>query len=369
MTHRILILRLSALGDILHGLPVASALRRAFPEAHLGWLVEDRGAELLRGNPLLDRLHVLPRRLMKGDLRRRPVGTLRGPLRALVGELRGERYDVSIDLQGLTKSAWWGRLAGARQRIGFRGEDARELSRLFYTDAVRPPAERYHVIERNLSLLGPLGVVDPAIEFNFRLDPGAERRGRALWGEADAALPRVVVNVGAGWVTKQWPPAHFGRLAARLARECGACVAVAWGPGEEALAAAAMDAAREAGLADGRSDRSDPGGIEPRPGVYLMPMTTFLELGGVIAGARLYVGGDTGPTHMAGALGIPVVSMFGGSDARRNGPLGSPGEVIQLDEPECIPCWKTRCEWREPLACLTRLSVERVFDACRPLLS
>jgi ADP-heptose:LPS heptosyltransferase len=86
MTHRILILRLSALGDILHGLPVASALRRAFPDAYLGWLVEDRGAELLRGNPLLDRLHELPRRLMKEDLKRRPVGTLSGPLREFVRE-------------------------------------------------------------------------------------------------------------------------------------------------------------------------------------------------------------------------------------------------------------------------------------------
>jgi ADP-heptose:LPS heptosyltransferase len=240
---------------------------------------------------------------------------------------------------------------------------ARELSGLFYTEAVRPPAERFHVVERNLALLRPLGVVDPAIEFNFRLEPEAERRGRALWGEGEAAMPRVVLNVGAGWATKLWPAERFGRLGARLASECGACVSVVWGPGEEGLAAEAMDAAREAGGRIG-ADR-----IEGQPGVYLAPKTTFLELGGLIAGAGLYVGGDTGPTHMAGALGVPVVSMFGGSDARRNGPLGSPSEVIQLDEPECIPCWKTRCEWREPLACLKGIGVERVFDACRRFVS
>lgn len=364
MAHRILILRMSALGDILHGLPVAAALRDAFPDAHLGWLVEDRGAPLIEGNPLLDRVHVLPRRLLKKDLKKQPFATLAGPLRALVRELRAEHYDTSIDLQGLTKSALWGRLAGAPRRIGFHGADARELSGWFYTDPVEPPADCVHVIRRNLALLSPLGVRGPGIRYGFRLEPGAAERGRALWGGAAAGgPPRVVLNVGGGWSTKLWPAENFGRLAARLVAERRARVAIAWGPGEEPLAEAALEAARVAGVP---ADRIGRGSAGEQPGVTLLPLTSFLELGGVISGAKLYVGGDTGPTHMAAALGVPVVSMFGGSDAKRNGPIGSPGEVIQLDSPPCVPCWKTQCDWKEPLACLTGITVERVYRACEP---
>lgn len=372
MTHRILIIRLSALGDILHGLPVLAALREAFPDAHLGWLVEDRGAPLLRHQPLLDRLHVLPRDLMKKDLKRNPLAALRGPLAEFAGRLRREKYTISIDLQGLTKSACWGRIAGARMRIGFRGEDARELSRWFYNEAVEPSPDCVHVVHRNLALLKPLDVVSPSVRFPFQLDEAALGAGRRMWGlpgrgDTDGR-PRVVLNVGAGWPTKAWPAKYFGELGARLARDFGARVAIAWGPGEEEAARTALLTARSgAGSRSGKQDPSS-GVIGAEAGIYRLPSTSFLELGGVIAAAGLYVGGDTGPTHMAAALGIPVVSPFGGSDARRNRPLGAPGQTIQLDDPPCVPCWKTRCEWREPLACLTHIKVDRVASACEPFL-
>lgn len=369
MSQRILIIRLSALGDIIHGLPVVAALRHAFPDAHLGWLVEDRGAALLANNPTLDRLHILPRSAVKKDLKKRPLATLSGPLAALVRELRRERYTISIDLQGLTKSAIWGPLSGAGMRIGFRGADAREMSRWFYNEAVAPAEDRVHVVEKNLSLLTPLGITKPSIEFPFRLDETTLRRGRELWNPElnleGKAPPRVILNVGAGWPTKMWPAPSFGELGARLVKRNGACVALAWGPGEEAAARAALSAGKKAGL---NSDQLGHNGLRSRPGLFIAPPTTFMESGGMIAAANLYVGGDTGPTHMAAALGIPVVSPFGASDAKRNRPLGAEGETLQLAEPPCIPCWQTECTWKEPLACLTHISVDRVYGACAGLL-
>ncbi len=369
MTQRILILRLSALGDIIHGLPVASALRHAFPDAHLGWLVEDRGAVLLSNNPIIDRVHVLPRQVLKKDFKKNPFKTLNGPLGALVRELRAEHYKVSIDLQGLTKSSAWGMLAGAGMRIGFRGADAREMSSWFYNEAITPPDDCVHVIRRNLSLLSPLGVKNPKIEFPFRLGESALLRGREIWNPSNNLVDqeplRIVLNIGAGWPTKMWPAAMFGELGAKLVRNHGACVAIAWGPGEEAIAERALNAGKKAGLTTEQLGRN---GIQMRPGLFMTPPTSMMELGGVIAASKLYVGGDTGPTHMAAALGVPVVSPFGASDALRNGPLGARVETVQLEKPACIPCWKTECSWNEPLACLKNISVQDLYDACETFI-
>lgn len=367
MKPRILIIRLSALGDVIHGLPVLAALRAAMPDAQLDWLVEDRAADLLRGHPLLDRLHVMPRRELK---RMGLVRGLRGPVRELAERLRRENYNTAIDLQGLTKSAVWAGLSRAPERIGFAGRDAREASRFFYNVAVDPEPER-HVVRRNLRLLEPLGVRQPAVEFPVHLPDAAMARGAEIWGRTVAGVAQVVMNPGAGWPTKQWPAANFGRLASRLARERGARVALAWGPGEEGLVWEALEAAGAAvgkpgGRASAPAEPPDP--LPAEPGVYMLPRTTFLELGGVLAHAQLYVGGDTGPTHLATALGVPAVALFGASDAKRNAPLGAPTEVIQLDTPPCIPCWQTRCTWKEPLACLTHIQVERVEAACGRLL-
>lgn len=372
MTHRILIIRLSALGDIIHGLPVLTALREAFPDARLGWLVEDRGAPLLMNHPLIDRLHVLPRDLLKKDLRKRPLATLRGPLADFARQLRQQEYTISIDLQGLTKSAAWGRVAGAGMRIGYRGKDAREMSGLFYNVGVEPPADCVHVVHRNLALLKALGVTSPATRFILRLPEETLRDGRRLWGLSGTGggspHPRVLLNVGAGWPTKAWPPQYFGELGARLVRMYGARVAIAWGPGEEDAAEAAWLAGNSGAGARMAGSTPAADAVGAGPGVYRLPATSVLELGGAIAAARLYVGGDTGPTHMAAALGIPVISPFGASDAKRNRPLGSAGETFQLDDPPCIPCWKTRCEWHEPLACLKHISVNWIEKACEPFL-
>lgn len=354
---RILIIRLSALGDILHALPVLAAIRRAKPNAHIGWIVQDGGAELVQGHPMLDRVHVIPRRAMK------KMGAMErlGVLRKLREEIRAEGYEIAIDLQGLAKSAIWGWMSGARERVGFRGEDAGELSGLLYKCAITPPTDARHVIMKNLSLLRPLGISEPEVEFPVHFTDATKQRAREIWGEANSDAMRVIINPGAGWVTKQWPAARYGELAARLAKERGARVAVAWGPGEEALVREAISAAH--GVTNAAVDFSTRA-IPPAPGVYPMPATSFVELGATISLAQLFVAGDTGPLHFAAALGVPTVAIFGASDPIRNGPWGERTRVIQLTEPECIPCWKTKCTWSEPLACLKGIDVNRVMAAC-----
>ena len=362
MKSRILLIRMSALGDIIHALPALSALRKARPDAHIGWLVEDAGAPLLEGHPLLDTVHVLPRKAW----RKNPFTTLAGPIRNLATELRSLRYDVAVDFQGLTKSAFWAKLCGAKDRIGSGGEGAKEVSRFFYSRPVHPAADQSHVIQKNLSLLRPLDVQNPEIEFHVHLAKESLEWGEKMWGDCGDRFARVVINLGAGWKTKRWPAAAYGRLAKALVEEAGARVVFAWGPGEETLLQTALEAVGQ------RADppkASNADSIGAEPGLYALPPSTFTQLGAILRRAHLAVGGDTGPTHLAAALGIPTLGIYGASDAKRNGPWGAHCAVIQRDDPPCVPCWRTHCDWEEPLACLTHISVETVRDECLRLLA
>lgn len=383
----ILIVRLSALGDIIHTLPALAALRRAMPDAKIGWLVQDGGAPLLEGHPMIDRLHVWPRRAMK----KARAGEKLAAMGALMRELRAQNYETAIDFQGLAKSAVWTFLCGAERRIGFSGADAREMSSLLTNRKVAFRQDRFHVIERNLSLLEPLGILNPGVEFPVHLGEAARARAAEIWradqaddgtGSESTRPLRVVINPGAGWETKQWPPERFGAVAAALAARRGARVAIAWGPGEEPLVSAVLGAA---GVIDGGGWRAPNVAIPPSAlaaapsvgfarslgaarGVSALPPTSFVELAAVIARADLYVGGDTGPTHIAAALGVPVVSPFGASDPLRNGPWGQAGGVLQSKEPACVPCWKTRCHWNEKLACLKAIETCEILAACERAL-
>lgn len=293
---------------------------------------------------------------------------LAGPMPRLVREIRAERYDTAIDLQGLTKSAVWARICGATKRIGFEGKDAREFSRHFYNCQVDPPADRPHVVQRNLSLLQPLGIRDPEIEFPLPIAADAIQRAKAIWGAADSgAAPKVIVNPGAGWETKRWPRESYGELARSLVRDLHARVAFAWGPGEEHLIQGAIKVEDiKLHLREGRS--ADGGAIPAAPGVYALPSTNFMELAGVIAQADLFIAGDTGPTHLAAALGVPTLGIYGASDPIRNGPLGPHCQVLQADSPSCIPCWKTRCDYGVHLACLRNIEVEEVLEKAGQML-
>jgi len=299
--NRILIVKLGALGDVIHAIPVAAALRRAFPDARIDWLVSSKHDEILDLVPVIDRPIAV-------DDRDQSAGG-RSLWRA-IGELRRTHYDVVLDLQGLIKSAILARLSGAPRVIGFSSGYAREgLARVFYHQAydagrrgLYDPAETRHVVRINLGVLTLLGINDAAAEFPIADVDSVVAR----WAIDHARGRYALLNPGAAWPNKRWPPERFGRLAAELRTLHDLTSVVLWGPGEEALAQSVVEAGGGAAL--------------------LTPRTSIADLVALARGATVMVSGDTGPTHIAVAVGTPLVGLFGPTRAVRNGPL-SPRDV------------------------------------------
>ncbi len=295
---RILIVRLSAIGDVVHGLPVLCALRDHFPEAHLGWVVERRAAAILRGHRALDELIELPRGWLKSP----------GEVWRLRRRLRTLRPGIVVDLQGLAKSAVVAWLSGARRRIGFGDEKGRELSRWLNNERVDAPAA--HVIDANLQLLAPVGIESPAVRFDM---PETAADGKTI--EAMIKQMRLVegfalLNPGAGWPSKRWPTERFAVVAEHLGRRRGLPSIVVWaGDRERQWAELIMTCSRSHGR--------------------LAPPTSLTELAALARRAALFVGSDTGPLHIAAAVGTPCVGLYGPMPAARNGPYGPQHVVIQ----------------------------------------
>jgi len=306
---RFLIIRLGSLGDVIHGIPAAAALRRHFAQARIDWLVDPRYVELLNLVEGLDhRIPFEPRDL-----------TRRGGAWSVLGDLRRTRYDAVLDLQGLLKSAVLARLVGAGRTIGFPRAHLREpLAALFYTTTPDPGAAP-HVIDKGLSLLAPLGVVDRTVRF-----PMAMPRSSAAAAMAERFGPGgyALVNPGAAWPNKRWPPARFGALATAILQEHGLRSVVLWGPGEESLAASVV--AGSGGAAESA------------------PPTTIPDIIAIARGARLMVSGDTGPLHIGGAVGTPLVALFGPTYPERNGPW-SPHDVVLSRVTICSCLYERRC--------------------------
>ena len=297
---RLLIVRLSALGDVVHTLPLAAALRRAFPDGAIDWVVDERSADLLTLVPVLDRVVVL-------RTRSRPA------LRALAEcrrTLRRRGYDVALDAQGLGKSAVVARFSGAARVVGFSPPFLRERwAQWLYTERADPGRPR-HVVERNLGLLAALGVDSAPWSFPLRTPSSAapaRARARLGLGEGVGSGRFALLNPNAAWASKCWPAERFGAVAAWLRRTHGLPSAVLWGPGDEARAEAA------AAASDGAAAVAPPTGLP--------------DLVALSRAAAVMVSGDTGPLHVAAAVGTPVVGLYGPSDPSRNGPW-SPGDVV-----------------------------------------
>ena len=328
--NRILIVRLGSLGDIVHALPVAAALRRALPDARIDWVVDERHRELLDLVPVVDRRHVW---------RTRSTPAWRSAP-GLISALRRERYDAVLDLQGLIKSAILARAAGGRRTVGFPKTHLRErAAALFYSETSRTP-DGPHVVALNLSLANTLGVTQDSWEFPLQVASGAVaadvRRRLGLSERGRYA----VVNPGAAWPNKQWPPERFGAIAQWLRQHHDLPVAVLWGPGEEALATAVVDASDESAKVAGR--------------------TTLSDLVSVLRDAALLVSGDTGPLHIAAAVGTPIVGIYGPTNPERNGPWAADDLTISRFH-TCRCHHRRRCQaarW-----CVGDISVDEVGRA------
>jgi len=313
---RFLLIRLSAVGDVVNTLPTLSLLRRARPEATIGFVVEDRARDLLVDHPLLDHVHVFPRRRWR-EMRRAPGSwrSLKSELWAYAAEIRAVGYQVAIDVQGNVKGGVHSLLSGAPQRIGFaRGHD-RELNHWLSTERVEPPADRPHRVDKFVSLLRPLGIDAPTREWVFPDTDRVDREIAAFLGSSGIAPGRAVMlhpgTSGRG-EAKRWPPRRFGELARRVVEELGRPVVVTWGPGERELA----------GAVAGETD-----------GVLVAPRTgSLLELLALVRSASAFVSADTGPMHLAAAAGVSCVALFGPKDPAVYAPYGEGHTVLYRPE-------------------------------------
>ena len=340
---RVLIVRLSALGDIVHALPVLAALRRHWPEARVDWLVEEAYAPILA---LADGLH---RRVIvraKDSAETTHSVTFGGPLgyARAVAFLRRQRYDVALDLQGLIKSAVWARLSGAGRVMGFHRDHVREMqASALYTEEVVPPPD-VHVIHKNLALAAALGATTSTVD--LPLHPIAATSTLDAIARAGGRRRYVVLNPGAAWPNKRWPADRFGELAASLASRHGLGSIVTWGPSEYELAASVS--------------RSSGGAA------HLAPPTSIADLAVLLRDAALVIAGDTGPLHIAAAVGAPVVGLYGPTWPERNGPWDPADEVISRAD-LCVCHHKRRCLRGRP--CIDDIALSDVLAAAERRLA
>jgi heptosyltransferase-1 len=322
---RFFIVRLGSLGDVIHAIPAVAALRRRYPKAQIDWVVDPRYMDLVR--------------LVKSVDRAIPVDP-RGPLPQLLLAFRAfwqSGYDAAVDLQGLIKSAVLARAAVPSRVIGFPRAHLREpMARLFYSETPAPGLLP-HVIHRNLALMRALDVTDTQVLFPLTIpqtdavDAVAERYG---------AIRYALINPGAAWPNKRWPPARFGALAAAIRERLLLPSAVLWGPGEQTLAS-------EVVAASGGAAES-------------CPRTSVTDLLGIAKRAALMVSGDTGPLHIAAAVGTPVVALFGPTDPERNGPWAASDITLSRTD-RCACHYERQCRRSE--SCIEDISVGDVLAA------
>jgi lipopolysaccharide heptosyltransferase I len=333
---RILLVKLSSFGDVLHALPTLEALRDAYPTAHITWLVEAAYAPLLSGHPALDEVWIAPRL--------RPAeffsGSNPATRRRLVRQLSTRPFDLVVDVQGLLKSAVWVALAKSPRKVGY--DKTRELSYLPLTERVAPFDPEAHAVWRYLNLAHYLGAPPTLPRFRLGLDAAADI---AVLIPAEPGRPLVLLHPGARWASKLWPPASWANLAEWFHAR-GFQIAVTGSPADRELAA----------------------GITSRcqaPLINLAGSTSLAELAAILRKARLAVTTDTGVMHLAAALGTPVTALFGPTAPWRTGPFGEGHQVVRLNLP-CSPCFKRHCPAPR---CLTELYPEMVRAACEKILS
>jgi len=332
---RILLVKLSSFGDVLHTLPTLEALRDAYPDAHITWLVEAAYAPLLAGHPALDDVWLAPR-LRPGEFF---SGANPARLRTLLKQLRAQPFDLVVDVQGLLKSAIWVALAQSPRKVGY--DRTRELSYLALSERVPPFDPEAHAVRRYLNLAHYLGAPPAPPRFRLGLDAAVDNAALI----PAAAEPLVVLHPGARWATKLWPAASWARLAADLAGR-GLRLALTGSRADQDLVVSIIR-------------------LTQTPIINLAGRTSLAELAGVLRRAKLAVTTDTGVMHLAAALGTPLVALFGPTAPWRTGPFGEGHQVVRLELP-CSPCFKRRCPAPR---CLTELPPQTVAAACEKILS
>ncbi|HZL35341.1 MAG TPA: lipopolysaccharide heptosyltransferase II [Tepidisphaeraceae bacterium] len=323
---RILIIKPSAIGDVVHALPVLNLLRGKWPQAKISWLVTPACAGLLDGHSQLDEVIRFERRRF-GQSWRDP--TAAAGLFGFARDMRERQFDLAIDLQGLFRSGWLSASTRAPVRVGPAG--ARELGWVFYTHRINTGTAELHAVERNLRLAEALGLGREPVKFVFPTDDEDRRFVATL---APNGLRYAVFLPGANWDTKRWPPEKFAACVAPLRERFGLESIVAGGSIDTPLAA------------------QIPGALD------LTGRTDLRQLVALLERAQLVIANDTGPMHIAAALGRPLVTMYGPTSPARTGPYGRMGSVVYLDI-ECRPCLGRHCSHT---SCLRKLEPDSILQ-------
>lgn len=347
---KILIVKLSAIGDVIHTLPALNAIRAHYPDAHITWLVEEAAADLVVGHRALDRVIVSKRKAW--------IQRLRGPrrwdaveeIRAFLHDLRDTAYDMVIDFQSLLKSGVLVRLARGIRKIGFdKGMQHQEHSYLFLNERVPPVDMEVHALTRGLMLLSAIGIEAKRIVYDIPVTGEDRGRVKTLLEShgIDGTRPLVAINPVALWETKLWLNDRFASLGDRLVRDYGVDVVFTGGPGDREI----IQSIRRTMSA---------------PAADFSGHTTLPMLAVLYQRSALLVTTDTGPMHLATAVGARVLALFGPTAPWRTGPYGEGHQVIRT-APPCSPCFKRRCDVYR-CRCMTDISVARVVDAVKPIL-
>jgi len=351
---KILMIRLSAMGDVVRTLPALTCLRRAWPQAHIAWAVEEPSRDLLRDQSDLDETIVFPRKTISRLLTHPDeLAGARAALSAFGRSLKESRFDLVIDFQGTFKSGLMSRLTRAPRRVGLPRGHAREMAHLFYTETPQLPSGPMSRVDRALALVAHLGVsvenavssipehaADAAYVDTFLAGLGITRHsGRK-------SQPAVVFpGTSRTQAYKRYPPRHFARAADLVARQTGSPVVVAWGPGEEEIAEEVI------------SSMATP--------ATLAPPLTLGQLTALIRRSRVFLAGDTGPMHLAWTVGTPLVAIYGPTNPVVNQPGGT-CSTVAYRKVFCSPCRNRGCIAR---TCLEHLPPEQVASAASAVIA
>jgi len=335
----ILIVKLSAIGDVIHTLPSLTVLRKRYPDAHITWVIEEDSADIIAGHPFLDRALVSRRKRWLKNLRElRDVRKTIGEVRSFIAALRGRKYDLVVDFHGLLKSSIVVLLSGGRRKLGY--DSMQELSGLFLNDKVYEDMEK-HAVDRYLDLPRHLGADTGTPEFRIHIAEENRRRIEHLL-EENGINPKdrfIAVNPVALWETKMWDNGKFAQLCDRIVGELKLTVVFTGGPDRETV----------------EHIRS----LMHFPSADIAGRTTLRDLAYLYERSALVVTTDSGPMHVAAAVGTPTVALFGPTDPARTGPYGAGHTVVRKDL-SCSPCFLKRCGTRR---CMEAISVEEVFRA------
>lgn len=342
---KILVTRLSAIGDVIHALPVACALRKKYPEAQIDWLVEAKAFPLVKLNPYLDNVILLPRKKWAKMLNQDVVKAVKSFF-SFFRQMKETNYDINLDLHGLFKSSLSSYLIKPKLRLG--PANGRELSTFFYQAKIEIPDKTMHQVERNLYLASALEADIEEIDYGLKMTPVIKSRVSRLFERENITENRsiVIINPFTTWESKNWYLERYFHLANELIKAGYYII-----------------------FTGAESDREAINSFETANDNYysnLAGKTDLEELTEVYNRSDLYIGGDTGPTHLAAAIGLKVVSLMGPTSPKTHGPYGKGHTVIQDNSLECIRCWDRHCSRK--MQCMKSISVEQVLRIAKKKL-